>query len=209
MSRYSHAVCTATQDCSCPSRCHYLHDLLPNSKPFLPHRLTELPYPDADRLIKQQNDSRRAASQEFYTNTVNALNAAERSAVEKIPNLEDIKGAVKKGASPSREQGPAKPIRGQKQAPLEIAVPTKGLADDKDDNGQKKGEEDKSKTAPGSPKKMKGGEKWDMATGKEAPPKAGKEEEAKGTEEDHEVEVELNGILKKGPSTFNAPAPVP
>ena len=49
-------------------------------------------------------------------------------------------------------------------------------------------------------KKMKGGEKWDMATGKEAvteEKKEGKKDEAE-TKEDHEVEMELNSILKKG-----------
>lgn len=47
-------------------------------------------------------------------------------------------------------------------------------------------------------KTMKGGEKWDTATGKES----AREGPAKAveTEEEHEVEVELNSILKKGPS---------
>ena len=54
-------------------------------------------------------------------------------------------------------------------------------------------------------KKMKGGEKWDMATGKEAAmvvDKEGtsKESEKKETQEEHDIEVELNSILKKGPS---------
>ena len=52
-------------------------------------------------------------------------------------------------------------------------------------------------------KKMKGGEKWDMATGKEAAMEEkkgeGKKDEAE-TKEDHDVEIELNSILKKGPS---------
>ena len=52
---------------------------------------------------------------------------------------------------------------------------------------------------------MKGGEKWDMATGKEAAMQVDKEgengkTETKETEEEHKVEVELNVILKKGPS---------
>lgn len=54
-------------------------------------------------------------------------------------------------------------------------------------------------------KKMKGGEKWDMATGKEAAmvvdkEGAGKEPEKVETQEEHNIEVELNSILKKGPS---------
>ncbi len=59
-------------------------------------------------------------------------------------------------------------------------------------------------------KRMKGGGKWDMATGKESAlpgSHAGgaKEEKAQvvETEEEHEVEVELNSILKKGPSKSN------
>lgn len=61
-------------------------------------------------------------------------------------------------------------------------------------------------------KKMKGGEKWDMATGKEsamvehhaASAKEGKTK-AVETEEEHQVEVELNSILKKGPSKSTPP----
>lgn len=53
---------------------------------------------------------------------------------------------------------------------------------------------------------MKGGEKWDMASGKEAAMQVDKgesgEKEKEETKEEHEVEVELNAILKKGPSKF-------
>lgn len=54
-------------------------------------------------------------------------------------------------------------------------------------------------------KKMKGGEKWDMATGKEAAMVVDKEGSSKEpgrkeTQEEHDIEVELNSILKKGPS---------
>lgn len=54
-------------------------------------------------------------------------------------------------------------------------------------------------------KKMKGGEKWDMATGKEAAmvvdkERVGKEPDKVETQEEHNIEVELNSILKKGPS---------
>lgn len=55
----------------------------------------------------------------------------------------------------------------------------------------------------------KGGEKWDMATGKEAAmvvDKDGdvrtKEDSKEETPEEHKIEVELNSILKKGPSKF-------
>lgn len=121
---------------------------------------------------------------------------------EKIPKLEDIKAAAKKGVSPNREEGPAKPVKGQQQVPLEVAVPTKGLREEK---GDKDGD---GKFVGGGPRKVKGGEKWDMATGKEAPSKDGKkdgkEEEEEESEEDHKIEVELNGILKKGPSMLRS-----
>lgn len=63
-------------------------------------------------------------------------------------------------------------------------------------------------------KKMKGGEKYDMATGKEAAMVVDKEgtsgkdissEKKEETQEDHEIEVELNLILKKGPSKSHLP----
>lgn len=51
---------------------------------------------------------------------------------------------------------------------------------------------------------IKGGEKWDMATGKEAAmvvdkEGVGKEPDKAETQEQHNIEVELNSILKKGP----------
>ena len=52
-------------------------------------------------------------------------------------------------------------------------------------------------------KKMKGGEKWDMATGKEAAmvEKEGEpKEETAETKKEHEVEVVLNDFLKRSPS---------
>lgn len=63
-------------------------------------------------------------------------------------------------------------------------------------------------------KKMKGGEKYDMATGKEAAMVVDKEgtsgkdissEKKEETPEEHEIEVELNLILKKGPSKSPLP----
>ena len=149
-----------------------------------------------------QNDARRAASQEFYINTVNALNAAERSVENKIPNLEDIKAAAKKGATPNREAGPAKPVRGQQaQAPLEVEVPKKVSGEATEETSKKEEKDGDGKMVGGGPRKAKGGEKWDMATGKEAPLKAGKEEEKKEeSKEEREVDAELNRILKKGPS---------
>ncbi len=63
------------------------------------------------------------------------------------------------------------------------------------------GEASKGEKSVAGRKKMKGGEKWDMATGKEAAMEDKKKEPEKDeaeTKEDHQVEVELNSILKKG-----------
>ena len=79
-----------------------------------------------------------------------------------------------------------------------------------DDNSVKP---DKDSKATGGKKVFKGGEHWDVASGKQAPvgghkpgeeevekDEEGKVEEKHETEEEHEVEQELNAILKKGPS---------
>lgn len=79
-------------------------------------------------------------------------------------------------------------------------MPQKILDEDTGESTSKENEGD-GKMVNGGPRKAKGGEKWDMATGKEAPVKDAKEEEDKEqSKEEHEVEVELNRILKKGPS---------
>ena len=49
---------------------------------------------------------------------------------------------------------------------------------------------------------MKGGEKWDVSTGKESAMEE-KEEEKEKTEEEKDVEHELNSILKRSPSTYH------
>ena len=53
-------------------------------------------------------------------------------------------------------------------------------------------------------KTMKGGEKWDMATGKEAAMQVDKEGRTEDRDEkspdEQKLDVELNGILKRGPS---------
>ena len=57
---------------------------------------------------------------------------------------------------------------------------------------------DGKKDAEGRPK-MKGGEKWDVSSGKDSP--VGEKAESKGkTEEEKDVDEELNSILKRSPS---------
>ena len=147
-----------------------------------------------------QSDSRRAATQDFYSTTVNALDAKDRSDSETARKLEESRLAAKKGVRPE-EAGPAKPISGQAQAPFEVEIP---IRDGNEDGTTKESNQGEIKGVAGRTK-MKGGEKWDMATGKEAAMQVDKEgengkTETKETAEEHEVEVELNAILKKGPS---------
>ena len=78
--------------------------------------------------------------------------------------------------------------------------------------------DDDAKSVAGRKTMLKGGETKDLHTGKEAPMAverekekypAGKKiekEQRVESQEDHEVEMELNSILKKGPST-SKPAP--
>lgn len=139
-----------------------------------------------------QNDSRRASTQDFYQTTVDALNAEDAANAETAHRLKEAREAAKKGAK-LEAVGPNKPKEHQAQTPIDIEIP-------KPEDGRTRAEKPVS-----GRKKMKGGEKWDMATGKEAAIQAhGQEEHARQeeqeTQEQHEIEVELNAILKKGPS---------
>ena len=49
-------------------------------------------------------------------------------------------------------------------------------------------------------KKMKGGEKWDVSTGKESA--QSEKEETPKTDEEKDVDMELNAILKRSPSAW-------
>ena len=101
-------------------------------------------------------------------------------------------------ASKNKDDGPPPiaPVKGQEPEAILVAPDDKSVKPDKDGGKSVAGR-----------KKFSGGEKWDVATGKEAPvkDKVRDSEDEKGekgaeTEEEHEIEAELNGILKKGPS---------
>ncbi|KAL8738209.1 MAG: hypothetical protein Q9181_000980 [Wetmoreana brouardii] len=100
-----------------------------------------------------------------------------------------------------KEPPPIPPIKGQEREAVLVAPDDKSVKPDKDAKGV------------AGRKKFKGGEHWDVASGKQAPvgghklseeeaekDEEGKKEEKHETEEEHEVEQELNGILKKGPT---------
>lgn len=104
-----------------------------------------------------------------------------------------------------KEPPPIPPAKGQEHEAVLVAPDDKSVKPDKDAKGVT------------GRKKYKGGEHWDVASGKQAPvggkkkledeeseeDEVGKKNEKVETEEEHEVEVELNSILKKGPSKPN------
>ena len=144
--------------------------------------------PNTDSLsLSPQNDAHRSQSQDFYKTTVAAMNRKEASDQEISQKLD---AAKHEAAQVAGEQGAQKPM---------------SPGDTKPESPPPKvsGEASKGEKSVAGRKKMKGGEKWDMATGKEAAMEDKKKEPEKNeaeTKEDHEVEVELNSILKKGPS---------
>ena len=101
-----------------------------------------------------------------------------------------------------KEPPPIPPAKGQEHEAVLVAPDDKSIKPEKDSKGVT------------GRRKYKGGENWDVASGKQAPAggkKKTEEEESEAeaeskkedkteSQEEHEVEVELNSILKKGPS---------
>lgn len=139
-----------------------------------------------------QGDARRSRSQDFYSRTVAAMDAKAASLKETVTDaditrkLKDAADAAKKAVDPG---SPAKLPPPPPGTPVDEApLGSNGIGEEKSVAGRKK---------------MKGGEKWDMATGKEAAmvEKEGEpKEETAETKKAIEVEVVLNDILKRSPS---------
>lgn len=139
-----------------------------------------------------QGDARRSRSQDFYSRTVAAMDAKAASLKETVTDaditrkLKDAADAAKKAVDPSSPAKLPPPPPGSQVG--EVPLGTNGDGEEKSVAGRKK---------------MKGGEKWDMATGKEAAmvEKEGEpKEETAETKKEHEVELVLNDILKRSPS---------
>ncbi|KAL8924075.1 MAG: hypothetical protein Q9208_004212 [Pyrenodesmia sp. 3 TL-2023] len=137
------------------------------------------------------NDANTLSSSEFYSRTKAAM---EREA-------QHSSNVHKHDSGPSHEEPPPiPPVKGGHEHDAVLVAPN-------DESVRP----DNAKGVAGR-KKYKGGEHWDVASGKQAPiggkKKADEEGETKDedkkeekteTKEEHEVEVELNSILKKGP----------
>lgn len=128
--------------------------------------------------------NRGSKSRDFYATTVAALNAKERSDQATQQKLVDAQRDA---------QAPFK-----SESPLPVAKPPE--------------EEQPSKKRIAGRKRVKSGEKWDKGAGKELGTAGDRAADAKDvktvvveTNEEHELEVELNSILKKGPSQCNLP----
>lgn len=140
-------------------------------------------------MSSSQNNARRMQTQDFYSTTVNAMDTQDASDEDTSRKLEDARLSAK-ARSQERLQSPT-----TSESPVMAKI-----------SGQTTVEE---KSVAGRMKMVKGGERWDVATGKEAAMVVDKKGGGSGvngekeeTKEEHEVEVELNAILKKGPSKF-------
>lgn len=141
--------------------------------------------------FRSQSNTRRAQTRDFYSSTINALGVQDASDDATRRKLEEVRQGVK-----------LQPHAGNRPQSFEMPKATSMV----DIPGEADGEE---KSVAGRKKMLKGGERWDMATGKEAAmvvDKIGDDKDSTGgraeTKEEHEVEVELNSILKKGPSKY-------
>ncbi|KAL8974505.1 MAG: hypothetical protein Q9197_001267 [Variospora fuerteventurae] len=152
------------------------------------------------------NDADTISSAEFYSRTEAAMEREAQSPNFHSSNLGEH-GTVDHDAHEPpaggkiNEPPPIPPVKGQEHKAVLVAPDDKSVKPEKDARG-----------AAGR-KKYKGGEHWDVASGKQAPvgEKQNEEEnethlgvkdekETEETEEEHKLEVELNSILKKGPS---------
>ncbi|MCJ1425442.1 hypothetical protein MMC29_003341 [Sticta canariensis] len=136
-------------------------------------------------ILYLTNSARRSPSPDFYASTVSAMKAKAYSDKAMAQKPIDPQAAV--NGEPNIENRPKSPL----------------IPDTPPDTGPIPVSEIGEISVAGR-KKMKGGEKWDMATGKEAAmvvdkQGVGKEPDKVETQEEHDVEVELNSILKKGP----------
>ena len=133
--------------------------------------------------------------------------------------MQEVKDAAK-AQEPIGAKTPQKPIaaNADDEKPLKVSTSAHPEETPGDEITTDKGEEGEKSVA--GRKTMKGGETKDVHSGKEAPMGVGKNkdkatDEKKSAEtedkvqskEDHEVEMELNSILKKGPSTCLLPLP--
>lgn len=163
-----------------------------------------------DQYIPTQQDH------DFYASTINAMEKLDKQEAEassfRMDKLKEVERASKKSNSIATNR-PSSPLIPADDDDISSSSKTASIPKTKVNNDANISE----KSVAGR-KKMKGGEKYDMATGKEAAMVVDKEgtsgkdissEKKEETQEEHEIEVELNLILKKGPSKSHLSLPQP
>lgn len=152
-----------------------------------------------------QNNARRTQAQDFYASTIAAMDAENGKHAKAVQE-------VNYASNPAMAQKLIEVQKAAEAEPMIMYRPKSPLIPD-----GPVPEADASAFEPGGKsvagrKKMKGGEKWDVATGKEAAMVVDKEGGSKEppkeeTQEEHDIEVELTSILKRGPSkSFSSPS---
>lgn len=117
----------------------------------------------------------RQSNRDFYERTVAAM---EAKAKEKLASSSEQNGSKKlKEAAVGNKQRVETPVQ---RKPPEVAL------------------NEGTTNAEGRPK-MKGGEKWDVSSGKDSPVAEAAQNKGK-TEEEKDLDQELNSILKRSPS---------
>ncbi|KAL8997234.1 MAG: hypothetical protein Q9169_003427 [Polycauliona sp. 2 TL-2023] len=154
-----------------------------------------------------QNDASTLSSSEFYSRTVAAMDHEAQKSSQVDPEPQPIHDTMIHKPIPAgtdnkvNEPPPVPPVTGQEHEAVLVAPDDKSVKPDKPD----------AKGVAGR-RTYRGGENWDVASGKQAPIGAKKTVDGEGeadeeppkeskaeTEEEHAIEVELNAILKKGP----------
>ena len=130
------------------------------------------------------SSARHTRSSDFYTKTQDALQAKDRAEAAKKIEIDDVGARLKAAEDAAKKAADAKgqklqeAVTGEDSTGGERSVAGRVMMKDQDEN------------VPGVA--GVGGKPADRAAAKQEPE----------TEEDHEVEVELNAILKKSPSKF-------
>ncbi|KAL9595135.1 MAG: hypothetical protein Q9219_006623 [cf. Caloplaca sp. 3 TL-2023] len=156
-------------------------------------------------ILYYSNNADTISSADFYSRTVAAMEreaSSSRSGAH-IQKHDSMSHQAHQAATDGKvkEPPPILPAKDQEREAVLVAPDDRSIKPDKDSKGLT------------GKKKYKGGEHWDVASGKQAPvggkkrlddeesdeDEGIKKGERKETEEEHEVEVELNSILRKGP----------
>ncbi|MCJ1338159.1 hypothetical protein MMC09_003444 [Bachmanniomyces sp. S44760] len=124
----------------------------------------------------------RRSNQEFYDRTVAAMDEKAAAEKQKITTDQDLSRKLKDAEDAARQVATDSATPNNKQPEVVLG----GSEDRADDQSSTRGP------------RTRGGEKWDVSSGKDSPV-AETEGEKEKTEEEKDVDLELNTILKRSP----------